>query len=138
MRIIDEIRQDPDYSYSEHVKVGYLPPDHYLTKMKTSEDCGEGTLTLDHKGIHFRGTKLGAPWSFDLSYAIIYSLIIMTSTAKFSFYVGSEFFEFTPDRPAVGKLLLITEEMHRYHYNTWKNFPWNDWMYEGKALGIDA
>jgi hypothetical protein len=37
----------------------------------------------------------------------------------------------------VGKLLLITEGMHRRHYNIWKNFKWNDWMYEGKALGID-
>lgn len=138
VHIIDEIRKDPDYSYSEHVTVGDLPRYEYLKKMKTSEDCGEGVLTLDHAGIHFRGTKHGEPWSFDLSYAIIYSLVIMTSTAKFSLYVGAEFYEFTPDRPAVGKMLLITEEMHRYHYNTWKNFPWNDWMYEGKALGIDA
>lgn len=136
--IIDEIRRNPDYSFTEHVKVGYLPPYKYLNKMKTSEDCGEGEMTLDHKGIHFRGTKLGEPWSFDLSYSIYYSLIIMTSTAKFSFYIGSEFYEFTPARPSAGKMLLITEEMHRYHYNSWKNFPWNDWMYEGKALGVDA
>ena len=31
----------------------------------------------------------------------------------------------------------ITEEMHRLLYNIWKNFPWNDWMYEGMRLGID-
>ncbi|MBQ1503585.1 MAG: hypothetical protein IIZ35_06220, partial [Clostridia bacterium] len=59
-------------------------------------------------------------------------------TAKFSFYVDSEFYEFTPDRRSVGKMLLITEEMHRLHFNTWKNFPWNDWMYEGRELGVDA
>ena len=138
VHIIDEIRNDPEYSFTEHVRIGDLPKYRYLKKQKTSEECGEGTLTLDHSGIHFRGTKHGEPWSFDLSYAIYYSLVIMTSTAKFALYVGAEFYEFIPDQPSVGKLLLITEEMHRYHFNSWKNFPWNDWMYEGKALGIDA
>ena len=61
----------------------------------------------------------------------------MTSTAKFALYVDGAFYEFTPDIRCVGKMLLITEEMHRYHYNIWKNFPWNDWMYEGCELGID-
>ena len=138
VNIIDEIRNDPDYSFTERVRVGYLPPYKYLKKMKTSEECGEGELTFDHSGIHFRGTKLGEEWNFDLSYATYYSLVIMTSTAKFSFYVDSEFYEFTPDTRSVGKMLLITEEMHRYHFNTWKNFPWNDWMYEGRELGVDA
>ena len=138
VNIIDEIRRDPDYSFTEHVKVGYLPPYKYLKKMKTSEECGEGELTFDHSGIHFRGTRFGETWDLDLSYATYYSLVIMTSTAKFSFYVDSEFYEFTPDTRSVGKMLLITEEMHRYHFNTWKNFPWNDWMYEGRELGVDA
>ncbi|MBR6916283.1 MAG: hypothetical protein IKN36_07980, partial [Clostridia bacterium] len=97
VNIIDEIRRDPDYSFTEHVKVGYLPPYKYLKKMKTSEECGEGELTFDHSGIHFRGTRFGETWDFDLSYATYYSLVIMTSTAKFSFYVDSEFYEFTPD-----------------------------------------
>ena len=77
------------------------------------------------------------PFSFDLSYELVCSLVIMTSTSRFALYVGGEFYEFFPERPSVGKLLLITEEMHRLHYNVWKNFKWNDWMYEGKALGID-
>ena len=32
---------------------------------------------------------------------------------------------------------LSVEEMHRYHINTYKNFRWNDYMYEGMELGID-
>ncbi|MBO4366774.1 MAG: hypothetical protein J5843_03850, partial [Clostridia bacterium] len=32
-----------------------------------------------------------------------------------------------------GYALLITEEMHRLHANIWKNFPWNDWMYEPES-----
>ena len=173
VQVIGEIRSDPDYSFTEHVKVGCLPDDHYIRKQGTSEPCGEGDITFDHSGIHFRGyklaggataggknkkagerilTELGAkiksgdtfvvpdgcePFSFDLSYELIYSLVIMTSTSQFALYVGGEFYEFFPERPSVGKLLLITEEMHRLHYNIWKNFKWNDWMYEGKALGID-
>ena len=27
--------------------------------------------------------------------------------------------------------------MHRLHVNKWKNFPWFDYMYEVKELGID-
>jgi hypothetical protein len=27
--------------------------------------------------------------------------------------------------------------MHRYHINFYKNFKWNDYMYEGLELGID-
>ena|GEM_PF-5148823 len=30
-----------------------------------------------------------------------------------------------------GKVILLTEEMHRLHVNTWKNFPWYSRMYEG-------
>ena len=137
VKIIHEIRDDPDYSFSSHVQLGYLPPYKYVRKSRTSEPCGDGILTFDHSGIHFKGTKLGQPWSFDLSYQIVYSLIIMTSTAQFAFYVDSEYYEFTPDARTVGKMLLITEEMHRLHYNVWKNFHWNDWMYEGLELGID-
>ena len=62
----------------------------------------------------------------------------MTDTSKFALFVDGEFYEFYPDRRSVGKMLLLTEEMHRLHYNVWKNFPWNDWMYEGQVLGIDA
>ena len=117
--------------------LGYLPPHKYVKKMKTSEVCGEGTITIDHRGIHFDGVKLGEPFSFDLKYSTVYSLIIMTSTAQFSLYIDGEFHDFIPDRRSVGKMLLTVEEMHRYHFNTWKNFPWNDWMYEGLQLGID-
>lgn len=137
VQIIKDIRNDPDYSFEEEMEVGYLPPYSYVTKKKTSETCGKGKMRLDHSGIHFTGTKLGEEWSFDQGWAEVFSLIIMTSTAKFSLYINGEFYEFTPSKRSVGKMLLITEEMHRYHYNYWKNFPWNDWMYEGMELGID-
>ena len=137
VRIIKEIREDPGYSFTEEVNVGYLPPYKLVPKKTTSVLCGKGKITFDHKGIHFDGEKSGESWHFDLDYSVIYSLVIMTSTAQFSLYVNNQFYDFFPARRTVGKMLLITEEMHRYHYNTWKNFPWNDWMYEGVQLGID-
>ncbi len=131
VKTIKEIRRDPGYSYSCKMKLGYMPPDHYMKHLQTTEECGEGVLTIDHAGIHYDGTKLGAPWHFDLSYEVIFSLPIVTDTSKFGLYVEGEFYEFTPEIPAVGKMLLLTEEMHRLHVNEWKNFPWNDFMYEG-------
>ena len=136
--IIKKIREDKNYSFSEKVSLGYLPAYKYVPKKYTSQPCGEGVITFEHNGVSFKGTKLGEPFSFTLSYSTLFSLVIMTSTEKFALYVNGEFYEFTPGRRTVGKMLLITEEMHRLHYNVWKNFPWNDWMYEGLELGIDA
>ena len=49
---------------------------------------------------------------------------------SFSFYVNGEYYDFFPEERVVGKILLLVEEFHRYHENVWKNFPWNDYMYE--------
>ncbi|MBP5231720.1 MAG: hypothetical protein ILO68_08310, partial [Clostridia bacterium] len=135
VNVIRAIRADPDYSFTEHVRLGKIPEDRTIGKKQTSVLCGEGDLTWDHAGIHYRGTKDGSDWSFDLGYETVYSLVIMTSTDHFALYVNEDFYEFFPDRPSVGKALLVTEEMHRLHVNTWKNFPWNDWMYEDAEGG---
>ena len=129
-QIIRDIRADENYSVSVPVKLGYVPEYRLITKKKTSEPCGSGTLTFDHAGIHFVGTKLGQDYRFDLSYSVVYSLVIETDTTNFGLYVNGEYNEFAPEEPIVGKLLLVTEEMHRLHFNTWKNFPWNADMYE--------
>ena len=55
----------------------------------------------------------------------------------FSLYVNEEYHDFYPEYRCVGKIIMLTEEMHRLHVNKWKNFPWFDYMYEGKELGID-
>ena len=53
------------------------------------------------------------------------------------YYDDEEEIDFYPEVRCVGKAIMLTEEMHRLHVNTWKNFPWFDYMYEGKPLGID-
>ena len=135
--IIDEIRKDPDYSFSVKVTLGYIPKDHLLTDQKTSEICGEGVYTVDHKGVHYRGTRHGKEWSFDLDYNQIFTYPSSVMLDIFSTYVDEEYYDFRPEYPCAGKVTLLTEEMHRYHINKWKNFPWFDYMYEGKELGID-
>ena len=135
--IIDEIRKDPDYSFSVKVKLGYIPKDHLLKDERTSEVCGEGIYTVDHKGVHYKGTRHGEEWSFDLDYNQIYTYPSTVKLDIFSTYVNEEYYDFTPEYRCAGKVTLLTEEMHRYHINKWKNFPWFDYMYEGKECGID-
>jgi len=127
---IQEIRENPNYSYSCKVKIGELPKYKFLTHNKTSELCGEGTITVDHQGVHFDGVRHGEPYKFDLDYKEVATLVIVTDVTFFSLYVVGDYLEFYPDIPCVGKVLLLVEEMHRLHVNKWKNFPWMDYMYK--------
>lgn len=129
--VIKEIRKDPNYSFSVHCKIGTLPTDHYLTDHKTSELCGEGTVTVDHSGLHFEGTKNGEAWSFTKDYNDMYTLLNVTDVSFFSQYINGKYHDFFPDTPCVGKIQTTVEEMHRLHVNKWKNFPWCNYMYEG-------
>ena len=138
LAVIDEIRKDPNYSFSVHVKLGMLPHDHLVDKTVTTEIVGEGMYTIDHKGVHFRGTRNGEEFNFDFDYHRIWTYPMTVDLTIFSLYIGEEYYDFYPDYRCVGKVLLLTEEMHRLHVNAWKNFPWFDWMYEGKPLGIDV
>ncbi|MCR5332492.1 MAG: 1-acyl-sn-glycerol-3-phosphate acyltransferase [Bacilli bacterium] len=135
--IIDEIRKDKNYSWSFHVKLGYIPKDHWIKKTDMSEICGEGIYTIDHQGVHFKGTKLGEPFSFDVDYKTVQTYPMSIDLSVFSLFVNEVEYDFYPDDRIVAKAIMVTEEMHRLHINKWKNFPWFDYMYEGKELGID-
>ena len=135
--IIDEIRKDPNYSFSVHCKLGAIPNDHYVKKTECSEIVGEGIYTIDHKGVHFRGTKNGEEFNFDLDYQQVWTYPMTVDLTIFSLNIGPDYYDFYPDIRCTGKVILLTEEMHRLHVNAWKNFPWFDYMYEGKELGID-
>lgn len=137
LSIIDEIRKDKNYSFSFKCKIGDLPNDHYVPKTDTSEICGEGIYTIDHQGVHFRGTKRGEPFNFDLSYKQIWTYPMTVDLSIFSINYDNELYDIYPEYRCVGKAIMLTEEMHRLHINYWKNFPWFDYMYKGKPLGID-
>lgn len=138
LHIIDEIRKNPEYKYEEKVKIGNLPKYEYLEDYKTSEITGEGILTVDHKGMHYVGTRYGEDYKFDLDYKYLYTLITELDASYFNLFVNGEYFDVFPqERRSVGYIYLLVEEMHRLHVNTYKNFKWFDYMYEGKELGLD-
>ncbi len=129
MAIIREIRNDPDFSFKENVKIGILPNDRYLKKLKTSVIVSEGVFTVDHDGVHYRG-KNDDSHDFDLTYNEIYTVITEVDSSFFNFYVKGEYHDVFPERKSSIKISMLIEEMHRLHVNTYKNFVWNDFMYE--------
>lgn len=130
-QIIKEIREDPNYTFTEHVKVGMIPKDHLIKDYKTSEFVSEGELTIDHSGMHYQGIKLdGTPHTFDVSYKVLYTLITMLDISYVNLYINGEYHDIFPSHHTGGKMLLLVEEMHRLHVNYWKNFPWMDYLYE--------
>ena len=126
--LIRAIRSDPDYRFTEHVKIGKLPNDHYLKNKKTSEIVGKGMLTVDHSGMHYRGDA-GNEHDFDLDYSKLFTLVTELDSSYFNLYVNGEYHDVFPERPCAIMLTMLVEEMHRLHVNFYKNFPWNEYMY---------
>ena len=136
--IIREIRDNPKYSFKFHVKLGTIPVDHYIPKTDVSEIVGDGEYEITHSGVHFKGVKNNEPFSFDVDYKTLMTYPISVDLSVFSLFVDGIEYDFYPDEiRCVGKVIMFTEEMHRYHINKFKNFPWFDYMYEGLELGID-
>lgn len=135
--LIKEIRNNPDYKLVEKVKIGMIPSTHYMKNKVCSEPVGEGTVTIDHKGFHFEGTKNGEPFAFDLNYTILYTLSINVDCTWWALFYDGEFIQMTPERRSAGKILFLVEEMSRYHTNVWPNIPQLQYLYEGMECGID-
>ena len=130
MKIIKDIRKDDKYSFTDHIKIGHLPNDHYVDKHFTSEIDGEGTIIIDHEGVHYHDDKK-EEFNFDINYNQIYSTITELDSSSISFFVNGELVELYPTKKAGIYMNMLIEEMHRLHVNFYKNFKWNDYMYEG-------
>lgn len=128
--IYREISANPNYSFSFEATLRGLPKYKPLKNMETGEELGKGTVTIDHKGVHYSGTKDGKPHSFDMNYHEIPTWGMPTDTSYVSFYQAGHYYEFIPDKPVVGKILLLVEELGRMHGSNWPNFPWMKWVYE--------
>ncbi len=136
--IIKEIRKDPNYRFEDECEIGNLDEYKYIKdKTKTSNRVGSGKIWVDHSGMHYSGTRNGKPYEFHVNYKQLYTLITEVDASFFNFYLNGEYFDVFPKHQTVGKFILLVEEMHRYHVNFYKNFKWNDYMYEGLELGID-
>ena len=129
--VIDEIRKDDKYSYELDVELGFLPNDNLLKDYKLSEPVGKGKMIIDHKGFHFVGEKDGRPYSFDIGYKDVYTFNVSIDFSHMAIYYNGEYHDLVAEKPGyLTKALLLLEEMHRLHVNTWKNFPWFDYLYE--------
>ncbi len=129
--VIKEIREDDNYRFDVDTDLGILPNDHYLKDYATSEKVGEGKLIIDHQGLHYRGTRDGQQYDFDVSYNDIFTFNIPVDLSRIAHYYRGNYHEFRPhNRKVCTKIILLVEEMHRLHVNAWKNFPWFDYLYE--------
>ena len=137
MDLIKEIRENPDYYFEDDCQIGNLDEYKLLGDNKTSFIVGEGKIRLDHSGLHYKGTRNGEPYEFNVDYKNLYTFITEVDSSFFNFYYKGEYFDIFPKHQTVGKFCLLVEEMHRYHVNFYKNFKWNDYIYEGLELGID-
>lgn len=120
--------QDDQFEIREHIKLGMLPKLEYLKDLKTSEIVGEGILSFNRKGLHYRGTKNNVPFSLDMPTDLLPTFGMCTDVSFFTTYIDGEYYEFFPDCEVTGKWLHIVEEMHRLNGGKWKNFP-NDSTY---------
>ena len=122
-RAAEEVRK-PDFCHSGHVRVGVLPEHRALKGDATSIIRGEGTLTLDHGGLHFDGVLEDAPFCFTIASAQLPTYGMCTDISRFYTFVDGRFLEFYPD---AGDVLLwdhLTEELHRFQGGKWQNTPY--------------
>ncbi len=135
--IIKEIRENPDYYFEDECEMGNLDEYKLVGNNKTSFIVGSGKVRIDHQGLHYKGTRNGEQFEMTVPYKKLYTLITEVDSSFFNFWYNGEYFDIFPKHHTVGKFSLLVEEMHRYHVNFYKNFKWNEDMYEGMELGID-
>ncbi len=116
--------QDPNFTFSEHVKIGTLPKYHLLKHADTSLITGEGVLTLNHEGLWFKGTKEGSAFEFHMPTSLVYTYGMCTDITRFYTFVNGEFIEFYPSQNDVLRWFHLTEEMHRLHGGIWQDTPY--------------
>lgn len=112
------------FELHEHVKLGTLPADGYLKDQATSVITGEGELRLDREGLHYEGTKDGAPFAFTIPSRQLPTYGMCTDVSRFYTFVDGEFCEFYPERESAELWMLATEELHRLNGGQWQDFPW--------------
>lgn len=110
---VRKLVEDPDFSLSEHVRLGTLPEHEYLKNQATSNVTGEGMLTLDRAGLHFDGVNDGEKFSFTVELKNLPTYGMCTDISRFYTFHKGIFYEFYPDGETVWKWFLCTEELYR-------------------------
>ena len=128
-----QIRDNPDFSIEEKVKIGTEPADHYVDKTVTAEIFGEGVMKLNRKEFSFVGTKTATGESFEIhcpTTALI-SMVMSTDSSYFGGFFNGIYYEFQPEHKVITKWLMAIEECHRLAGGVWQNnIPQQQWIYE--------
>ncbi|MBQ8291854.1 MAG: 1-acyl-sn-glycerol-3-phosphate acyltransferase [Clostridia bacterium] len=114
--------QDENFELTEKIKLGMLPKYGLLKNQATSNIVGEGTLTLNRKGLTYTGTKDGEEWSFFIESKNLPTYGMCTDLSRFYTFYKGEFVEFYPENKVVEKFFLATEEIHRLNGGKWQDF----------------
>lgn len=120
--VIREEVKDEKFVLTEKVKLGTLPDNGMLKNQATSLIVGEGTLTLNRKGLEYKGTKDGKEFTFFIDSVNLPTYGMCTDLSRFYTFVDGEFYEFYPEHSVVEKFFLATEELHRLNGGKWKDF----------------
>lgn len=112
------IEENEDYSFEIKVKLGKLPDYIPTLPQKTSVLCGAGTVTIDHSGLHFKGTKDGEDFEFTRTYDTLTTILSALDFSYFDLYYKKDYYDFFPEKGEegrVGFIQLLVEEMHKLH-----------------------
>lgn len=113
-----KIEENDDYSFEIKVKLGKLPERIPTLPSKTSVICGEGTVTINHNGLHFKGIKDGENFEFTRTYDTLTTILSALDFSYFDLYYGKDYYDFFPvegEEGRVGFIQLLVEEMHKLH-----------------------
>lgn len=123
--VIKEEVKNPEFELKEKVNLGMLPDYELLKNQKTSEIVGEGTLTLNHKGLTYEGTKNNEEFTFFIPINSLPTYGMCTDVSRFYSFYNGEFVEFYPENKVVEKFFIATEELHRLHGGKWQDFKFS-------------
>lgn len=123
--IKEEIKKNPDYELTQRVKLGILPQYELLQNKETSIIVGEGTLTINKKGLTYKGTKNGEEVELFLPIDKLPTYGMCTDVTRFYTFFDGEFHEFYPEHNEVMKWFFVTEELHRANGGKWQYFKFN-------------
>lgn len=114
----------PDFVLKEKVKLGMLPDYKMLKNQATSQIVGEGILTLNSKGLKYKGTKNNEKFEFFIDIKDLPTYGMCTDITRFYTFYNGDFMEFFPQNNVVEKFFLATEELHRLNGGKWQDFKY--------------
>ena len=116
--------KDPDFCFSEHVRLGILPDYRYVPVTRSSDIAGDGIMTLKPDGLHFDGTLKDKPFSFFIPIEKMPTFGMVTDITHLATYIDDVFYEFYPDSRDALRWDFLLEEMHRHQGGVWQASPY--------------